>query len=228
MTTPTPPAPKPKTAEQVAAWFVYKSSVRQAQDMGSLLKHTEEYAKVDKGQASFAYNRAKKALEDLGYLRDPKWTKKGFGAMGIKMRSEFFESFKVINSDTLPLMKDALLNEDTHRLKSRKRYRHSEPCLPELPAAHFIPTLPEEISSMPKPKKIKKTSDKSAPGDMDNLASATAALTAVAAAAPEVQAEAAKSIKSTRLADAMNHASFQLLSKAQQQAVRDEWISLLS
>lgn len=228
--------PKTRTVEQALAWEIFRTHVRIATDVDSLMILTDDFAKMDKSQASFAYNRAKKTLEDAGYYSDPKWFKKGFGPMGHKQRREFLEVFRHVSPTLLPQLKDALLNEDTHRLKNRKRpYVNLPVSIRETPA-YIVPAVADTDSGAltdPKPKKVKKSNNKTAemstPVDRETeeVVPSAAALTAVAAVTPEVQAEAAKSIKAARLADAMQHPSFGLLTKVQQQSVRDDWLALL-
>lgn len=218
---------KTRTPEQVTAWLTYTVCVRQATSIDNLIELTEELSLTDKGQASFAYNRAKKAMEELGYFEGPKWYKKGYGPMTNKLRIEFYEILRGVNPEALTILKEALLNEDSHRLKSKKRPLF----IPSLEKPSVVAPLANTVdTTTPKSKKYKKNSvlvaAAATPGASDNTSSSSV-LTAAAAAAPEVQEEAAKSIKASRLADAMQHASFTLLTKAQQQAVRDDWLALL-
>ena len=205
-----------KTPMQIAAWETYCADIKRCNTAAELLRATHAYAGIDKACGSRAYNRAKKAMEILGYFADKKWEKKGFGAMGVKLREDYYNVFLTILDGDLHYVKIALLNQLPQSfLNMKKGSMVSRETL-----QHTL--LQQDEALQPCAKRAKTAHD----GDA-SMPPAAVSVVALAAESALVMEESAKSVRAARLADAMQHPSFGLLTKQQQMDVRDEWLSML-
>jgi hypothetical protein len=227
-----------KTAEEDAAFVIFTAAVNQASTINELLEANQNYFMVDKSRGSRAYNRAKLVLEERGALRDRKWERKGWGAMGARMRNQFIEAFSSLTSEDVQTLKTAFNNELPRSFKRKaqkaKLRNYAQLAVAAMePVMHSLLSEPTssssgsgdgvDVTTSPPASKRAKPSTPTGGG----VTAGEAQVVADLSSSVEVQLEAAKSIKAKRLADAMQHASFLLLTKQQQQTVRDEWLSLL-
>jgi hypothetical protein len=247
---------KAKTPQEVAGMEKYRAGVRKATDIPALLTLTVEFALIDKAQSSFALNRMKKACEEWGYFDELTFLRRGFGVMGTRLKEQLFSIMRQLPADKIPAVKAALLNEavfrDRPKVSKMKTERMPAIDAPETAdEIQFLTMIDAATTETPKRKKRKTkapkavadrgicSSSSSSSSSSSNAKSSETPSTTTTTTTPatltattnstnvELQIETAKSIKATRLADAISHASFAHLTKAQQQLIRAEWISLL-
>jgi hypothetical protein len=218
---------KPKTPEQLQAWETFKYEVANAASGNDILEATLKFEAVDKAQAAFAFNRGKKLLEGLGKLVDEKW-ERGYGCMG-KLKQEFYVEFSKVEPEHLPMLKDVMMCPTSSGDKKKKPSQIAAKIAKANGGVGII--LPTEDMLADKAFKKRKQSPASvaATNEFAELLSMDMNLPMShdADGADMSESERIRSIKAARLADAMQHASYNLLSKAQQQAIRQEWMSVL-
>ena len=219
-----------KTPAEIDGANAFSAAIQAATTINDLIAAIQTYSEVDKSRGSRAYNRAKLVLEEREYLKDVKWKNKGWGSMGVLRRAEFLEVFRNVPTSDIPVLKSALLNELPRSfIKKAKKVtkRNYDLTMEEdrnAPAQLYSSTGAAFATVSSKKAKTNTNSSTDVVDPSENLP--VISLSDLANN-PEVQFEAAKSIKATRLADAMQHPSFLLLTKQQQQTVREEWLTLL-
>ncbi len=230
--------PKPKTPEQQLAWETYKQSINNATSGGDVLKATLVYEISDKAQAAFAFNRAKKFLENIGRFTEEKWRGKGYGNMG-KMRQEFYAEFYRLESIYLSILKEQVITPTASGEKKKKlapnfnfKVQHSLiPTSNSIAENASVPVPNDDINKNRNQLKAKKRLH----SELDSFetvatSNSTSSGHNIGSSANELditETEKIRSIKAARLADAMQHPAFQLLTKSQQQALRQEWMAVL-
>ena len=208
---------KPKTPAQAKGWEIFKKSVASATDGNGILRALLDFEVADKAQAAFAFNRAKKMFESLGRLKDEFWVR-GYGSMGLKKRI-FFEEFKLVHLAHLPKLKEIVLTPTASGEKKKHLFQF------ESAPATILPNSKPVVVNVTGGKKSKKRKAEELAASID-----TSQLEKISDGASYngiIEFEQVRSIKAARLADAMNHPSFQQLSKSQQNAIRQEYTNTL-
>ena len=217
---------KPKTPEQARGWEEFKVAVAAATTGTEVLDATIRFEVADKAQAAFAFNRAKKVLLGLGVLQGEKW-KKGFGNMG-KIKLELFDAFRRLDPTYLELLKRNIVTPSASGEKKKTLN-------PPIPAAivHVpinAPAAPSTSAGKKRPRESQSTAAAST-----SVAVATASVSIRKPAASSIgdapvtlESETIRSMRCQRLQDAINHPSFAMLSKTQQNFVRQEYMVALT
>lgn len=199
------------SVRDAAQWEAYCAAVRAGENIADYINATDDYAKIDKSQGSRAYNRAKKAMEILGYFKDEKWREKQFGNMGAKIKVEFFAILRSVNEEHMHHVKLSFVNELPRKFK-------------RLPRGGVlldgVSPIQGNADSHPAAKRQKVT-------ESSAITSQLLSISELATASDVVKEETVKSIRASRLADAMQQPSFSSIPQSDQEAIRDEWVSLL-
>lgn len=202
----------------------YAAEVEKCQSASELCAATKEYCNRDKAQGAFAFNRMKKVLKQFGYLDETKVTK-SFGMLG-KQRAAFFESFEQdISNDILECMKDAAVYDS--RVKTSHR---SDEIFPSRNGMARIPIVAKKKKDSKKRKIPAAVIEDAKAGKLTpkRIANLTESIddSQLTGSAAEID-EKVRSIKASRLADAMAHSSYALLGQEQKDLIKHEWISCL-
>lgn len=198
-------------------------------------------AEQDRAQGSFAFNRARKCLIQLGLIETNAF--KPYGMMG-KQKAAFHHLIQVLPEDALSRMKSAMMMtaEDWRAPRIRHRTRRGRGH-----ASDEEVGSDEEAESASQTQAVEQLAY-TAPHlyslDFPTPASAPAAPTAApitpasSAAIAESfkrsrkttkaeEAEILRSLQAARLADAMKHESFKMLEPEQQAAIKSRWLQTL-
>lgn len=202
-------APKQKSPEQLQHWKQYIKDINSAPTGEAMLGATLRYEEVDRAQGSFAFNRAKKILVRVNALSDKKWEGKSYKSFG-SLKAEFFTVISALNARYLPLLKLALVTPTTSKGKRSILYGDTSTDS----STEAVPIVDNAQRSGVAVENIETVGVRS--GEEGELG------------LPDgVEQEILRKIRCDRLSEAISHPSFQLLTKSQQQAVMNKWVSLL-
>eukprot|EP00602_Paraphysomonas_sp_CaronLab_P006973 CAMPEP_0185024012 /NCGR_PEP_ID=MMETSP1103-20130426/6888_1 /TAXON_ID=36769 /ORGANISM="Paraphysomonas bandaiensis, Strain Caron Lab Isolate" /LENGTH=226 /DNA_ID=CAMNT_0027556847 /DNA_START=36 /DNA_END=716 /DNA_ORIENTATION=- len=205
----------------------FLSDVENALTGTQLVNAAKEYAEHEKGQAAFAFNRAKKVLVHTGVLDGEKW-QRTYGSMG-KMRAEFYAAFDNVPEEVMEPLKNAMFFDS----RVNKSYRSPTSLFPDRHGRNLEDLPPVKTVVTKKRKKSKSAIDREPLADLvdaagGNVTIATAGLDNLPEPVSAVEIdERVRSIKSARLAHALSHPSFQSLDEQSQNIIKQQWLGTL-
>mmetsp|Transcript_24821 Transcript_24821/g.36605 ORF Transcript_24821/g.36605 Transcript_24821/m.36605 type:complete len:231 (+) Transcript_24821:60-752(+) len=219
----------PSPAVDSPARLKFLSEVENALTGPDLVNAAKAYAEYEKGQAAFAFNRAKKVLVHTGVLDGEKW-QRTYGSMG-KMRADFYAAFNSVPPEIMEHLKNAMFFDS----RVNKSYRSPNSLFPDRHGRNLEDVGVVKTSSSKKRKNRSKVVNavqdplaEVVDATGGNVTIATAGLDNLPEPVSAVELEErVRSIKSARLANALSHPSFSSLDEQSQGLIKQQWLSTL-
>ena len=195
----------------------------------------------DRAQGSFAFNRARKCLIQLGLVETNAF--KPYGMMG-KQKTAFHHLIQMLPEDAVTRVKSAMMMtaEDWRAPRIRHRSRRGRDASDEevgsdeeaesasqAHAAEQLAYAAPHLYSLDFPTPVTASTSAPAPTPI-TPASSTAIADSFKRCRKTTKAEEAeilRSLQAARLADAMKHESFKMLEPEQQAAIKSRWLQTL-